>query len=257
MHKKLAADLTSLAHSILQMKNKDDVFALKKKAYQVYEKLAVLAYVEEYMNNTPNPEQTREELIEKIEIASESTEKEIIESKMEKGSEDDPVGESLSEEPQDSIETLEEGKKTIEEVKNAESVIHSEIHTADIGHEEAENVGDNEIKDKKEASLEKELQDTISVDIVADLFENAPKKSLNDKFLGDIKIGLNDRIAFVKHLFDESQEDFNRVISQLNTFKTAKEAKKFIHKMVKPDYNWSGKEEFEKRLMMVVERKFS
>ena len=77
MHKKLAADLISLAHSILQMKNKDDVFALKKKAYQVYEKLAVLAYVEEYMNNTPNPEQTREELIEKIEIASESTEKEM------------------------------------------------------------------------------------------------------------------------------------------------------------------------------------
>ena len=253
MHKKLAADLTSLAHSILQMKNKDDVFALKKKAYQVYEKLAVLAYVEEYMNHTPNPEQTREELIEKIEITSESTEKEIIESKMEKGSEDDPAGESLSEEPQDSIETSEEGKKTIEEVKNAESVIHSEIRTADIGHEEAE----NEIKDKKEASLEKELQDTISVDIVADLFENAPKKSLNDKFLGDIKIGLNDRIAFVKHLFDESQEDFNRVISQLNTFKTAKEAKKFIHKMVKPDYNWSGKEGFEERLMMIIERKFS
>ena len=253
MHKKLAADLTSLAHSILQMKNKDDVFALKEKAYQVYEKLAVLAYVEEYMNHTPNPEQTREELIEKIEIASESTEKEIIESKMEKGSEDDPAGESLSEEPQDSIETSEEGKKTIEEVKNAESVIHSEIRTADISHEEVE----NEIKDKKEASLEKELQDTISVDIVADLFENAPKKSLNDKFLGDIKIGLNDRIAFVKHLFDESQEDFNRVISQLNTFKTAKEAKKFIHKMVKPDYNWSGKEEFEERLMMIVERKFS
>ncbi|NQX99676.1 MAG: hypothetical protein HRT70_00800 [Flavobacteriaceae bacterium] len=253
MHKKLAADLTSLAHSILQMKNKDDVFALKEKAYQVYEKLAVLAYVEEYMNHTPNPEQTREELIEKIEIASESTEKEIIESKMEKGSEDDSAGESLSEEPQDSIETSEEGKKTIEEVKNAESVIHSEIRTADISHEEVE----NEIKDKKEASLEKELQDTISVDIVADLFENAPKKSLNDKFLGDIKIGLNDRIAFVKHLFDESQEDFNRVISQLNTFKTAKEAKKFIHKMVKPDYNWSGKEEFEERLMMIVERKFS
>ena len=31
MHKKLAADLTSLAHSILQMKNKDEVFALREK----------------------------------------------------------------------------------------------------------------------------------------------------------------------------------------------------------------------------------
>jgi len=63
MHKKLAADLTSLAHSILQMKNKEDVFALKAKAHDVYEKLALLAYVEEYINNTPNVTTTKEELI--------------------------------------------------------------------------------------------------------------------------------------------------------------------------------------------------
>ena len=67
MHKKLEADLTSLAHSILQMKNKEDVFVLQKKAHEVYEKLSVLAYVEEYINNTPNPEHTKEELLEKIE----------------------------------------------------------------------------------------------------------------------------------------------------------------------------------------------
>jgi len=35
MHKKLAADLTSIAHSILQLKNKEDVLVLKEKAYQV------------------------------------------------------------------------------------------------------------------------------------------------------------------------------------------------------------------------------
>ena len=53
MHKKLEADLTSLAHSILQMKNKEDVFALKSKAYEVYEKLAVLAYVEDILQILP------------------------------------------------------------------------------------------------------------------------------------------------------------------------------------------------------------
>jgi hypothetical protein len=36
----------------------------------------------------------------------------------------------------------------------------------------------------------------------------------------------------VKNLFGGSQEDFNRVVSQLNSFKTQKEAKKFINKMV-------------------------
>ena len=40
MHKRLENDLMSLAHEILQMKNKEDVLLLKEKAYEVYEKLS-------------------------------------------------------------------------------------------------------------------------------------------------------------------------------------------------------------------------
>ena len=112
-------------------------------------------------------------------------------------------------------------------------------------------------EEKKPATLEEELEDTISVDVAADLFEKAPeKKSLNDTFQKNLQIGLNDRIAFVKHLFNNSQADFNRVLSQLNSFKTEKEAIKFINKMVKPDYNWSEQEEFEARFMEIIQRKF-
>ena len=46
------------------------------------------------------------------------------------------------------------------------------------------------------------------------------------------------------------------MISQLNSFKTEKEAKKFINKLVKPDYDWTDKEEFEERLINLIERKF-
>jgi len=67
MHKKLEADLMSLAHSILQLKNKEDVFALKEKSKEIYEKLSLLAFVEEYINTTPNLEVTKEELIENVE----------------------------------------------------------------------------------------------------------------------------------------------------------------------------------------------
>ena len=80
--------------------------------------------------------------------------------------------------------------------------------------------------------------------------------SNTDQKLQIIQIGLNDRIAFVKSLFGGSQEDFNRVVSQLNSFKTQKEAKKFIHKMVKPDYDWADKEDIEERFMDIIERKF-
>ena len=83
--------------------------------------------------------------------------------------------------------------------------------------------------------------------------------SLNDKFSKGkgIDIDLNDRIAFVKHLFGNSNEDYNRVMNQLITYDNFYETKSFIDEMVKPDYNnWEGKEEYEERFMEIIEKKF-
>lgn len=82
--------------------------------------------------------------------------------------------------------------------------------------------------------------------------------SLNDTLIKGINIGLNDRIAFVKHLFGGSNEDFNRVISQINTYDSFEEAQQFMDDMVKPDYNnWEGKEDYANRFMNLVEKKFA
>jgi hypothetical protein len=82
--------------------------------------------------------------------------------------------------------------------------------------------------------------------------------SLNDRMAKGIIIGLNDRIAFMNHLFANSSEDYNRVLSQLMTFDTFQEAQDFIENMVKPDYNnWEGKDEYAQRFMEIVEKKFS
>jgi len=280
MHKKIAADLTSLAHSILQMKNKEDVFALKTKAHEVYEKLAVLAYVEEYINNTPNSEYTKDELLELVNDASQKLEKEI---KIEDDIEQHDSTEIIEEDVVLLIEDQEDQEELVEHQLEEPSDDISEILAEELPSEEIELMIDDSLIDFNAAkekddlfshseetldvtdetnttdvpnSLEEELKDTIAADVVADLFENAPKKSLNDTLQGDIQIGLNDRIAFVKSLFGGSQEDFNRVVSQLNSFKTQKEAKKFIHKMVKPDYDWADKEDIEERFMAIIERKF-
>lgn len=83
-------------------------------------------------------------------------------------------------------------------------------------------------------------------------------KSLNDKFAKTITLGLNDRIAFEKHLFGGSSDDLNRVISQLNTIDNYEEAKNFIEDLVKPDYNnWQGKEDYEERFFQLVEKRFA
>ncbi len=278
MHKKLEADLTSLAHSILQMKNKEDVFALKSKAHEVYEKLAVLAYVEEYLINTPNPEYTKEELLDLVEKAEIKAKNESTSQSLEETVVSLEATEEYDQEKSEEQELNDSQDEDVEAVKDdavsegieltlEDSSVNSEVHeeVEDLFSQSEENTndsseGDSEIVEPSEEetpiSLEDELKDTIAVDVVADLFENAPKKSLNDKIRNDIQIGLNDRIAFVKNLFGGSQEDFNRVVSQLNSFKTEKEAKKFINKMVKPDYNWADNEEIEQRFMSIVERKF-
>jgi hypothetical protein len=92
----------------------------------------------------------------------------------------------------------------------------------------------------------------------ANLADYVAKTSLNDKISRGLTIGLNDRVAFMKHLFDDNSEDYNRVLSQLITFDSLQEATDFIDNFVKPDYNdWNGKEEYAERFMEIIEKKFS
>ncbi|QNR22818.1 hypothetical protein [Croceimicrobium hydrocarbonivorans] len=111
-----------------------------------------------------------------------------------------------------------------------------------------------------EAPLEKELpkaeikENTEAKDLNAG--HQAPK-SVNDQLAkGAIQVGLNDRIAFVKHLFNDSQSDFNRVLSQLNTLDTYLESMYFIENLVKPDYDWDDKKPYEERLINLVKKRF-
>lgn len=89
-------------------------------------------------------------------------------------------------------------------------------------------------------------------------FHQVPvNKTINDAFSKIVTIGLNDRIAFEKQLFNGSSEDLNRVLSQLNTIETYQEAQDFIEDLVKPDFNnWHGKEEYESRFMQLIEKRF-
>lgn len=246
MHKKLEAELVSLANSILQMKNMDDVNALHKKARDIYEKLTVLRFVEDYIEKTPSLSQTEEETMDNIQNSW------VEEIKFESS-----VAIEISEEVEVEKEAFLEAK--VEELFNEGDTIIKETEKKTYS---------------LQISLEDEFKDAISADIATNLFERATKenpiiekkiiekqgnkqRSLNDAlFKNNIQVGLNDRIAFVNQLFDGSQQDFNRVISQLNSFKTEDEAKNFIKEFVKPDYDWSAKEEFEQRFIDLIERKF-
>lgn len=84
-----------------------------------------------------------------------------------------------------------------------------------------------------------------------------PAQSSSNSRLTKLNIGLNDRIAFVKQLFMGSQEDYQRVISQINTMDEYGETIDFIKNVVKPDYDWSSVEETEQRLLDLVANRFN
>jgi hypothetical protein len=278
MHKKLETDLMSLAQSILQMKNKENVFLLKQKAHEIYEKLSVLAFVEEYVNATPNLKETKKELTavvkeaykRKVPTLDETEAVAEIQKVIEHLATTSPAVEKplfVKEQAEETEDSLTGSAEIITQSSNEQSIeISTEIEQPfdDLEQLILEDINSLETrKDEKvkaethKLTLEEELEDIIPVDVMANLFEPLKSISLNDTLQGNIQIGLNDRIAFVKNLFDGSQEDFNRVVSQLNTFKSEKEALNFIRKMVKPDYNWSQQEALEIRFMAIIERKFA
>ena len=80
-------------------------------------------------------------------------------------------------------------------------------------------------------------------------------RSLNARF-ANFSLGLNDRLAFSKHLFNDNQEDLARVVNQLNTYETYEESVAFIEEMIKPDYDWSAKKDYEERFLNLIKLRF-
>ena len=308
MKKRVEAELISIAHRILKLKNKSDVDQLYKETQKLYETLSVLKF---YQDNYEvlKSEVDAAELEEKLETAFEAETPQVVvaEVKVETMVEAEApaveaetfAAEDAQEEPvvteaETEVETVEEEEaEAAAEVTEIEPEVAAEPAATEaplftpifeLAEEEAEEEAPaaetaSELKpDTKHIALEDLLGEnyvdpvfvkpnevslfpTETKEEIApepEIEQPKPAASLNSAFAKTIEIGLNDRIAFVNHLFGESNEDFNRVISQLNTFDTLEEAKTFLNEMVIPDYNyWVGKEDYMERFMSVVERKFS
>lgn len=295
MKKRLESELISIAHRILKLKNKSEVDQLYKETQKLYETLTVLKFYQDNFELVKN-DVSENELEEKLEnpvengITQDSTpeiEKEITEevTSISDKVENRPAA-ILTEEPLEEEITIVTENKTevVEEEPVFKPIFELEVEepkeessdkelavqstTAEIAPEIkpetkqvaledllGENYVDPIFVKPNEVSLFS--SDATSTDEKAPTLEMPKSIDLNSSFSKSIEIGLNDRIAFVTHLFGESNEDFNRVISQLNTFDTLEEAKNFINEMVIPDYNyWVGKEEYLERFMEIVEKKF-
>lgn len=84
-----------------------------------------------------------------------------------------------------------------------------------------------------------------------------PSPNINERFSKGLKVDLNDRLAFIQHLFDNQPNEYQRAMGQLVTYNSFPEAAQFIDQMLKPDYNgWDGKEEYEERFLSILAQFF-
>lgn len=93
-------------------------------------------------------------------------------------------------------------------------------------------------------------------DTVAQKEEKRP--SLNEILAAsDVKMDLNDRIAFINHLFDGDAEAFETSVSYIFSLTDIDVANEYIIEILKPSYNnWFEKEKYERRFAEIVLRHF-
>ncbi|GGB86728.1 hypothetical protein GCM10007424_28500 [Flavobacterium suaedae] len=347
MKKKLEAELLSIAHRVLRLKNKDDIGQLQQEALRLYEKLSVLKFVEENLGNpdkaeakaiaeqkleeayqtpvapetepvvteAPKADEMQEEEKEEATPVAEPTvaetaQEEVAEEpKQEEEQVDAEVEEPVKEAPKKEVQEApkeeikeetyghdivfdkkqEEQEKPVaqtedlfEEFKNykepefvkVDDDVPDVVPTSDDWQSWVPKTGEEETpakepkttteasamptNEKEDKPVDTPAEKPVSTPNAAVSFAAKPsQRSLNDALGKAINLGLNDRIAFEKHLFAGNSEDLNRVLSQLNTFDNFEDAQNFVNSLIKPDYNnWEGKEEYEERFMSLVEKKF-
>ncbi len=264
MKKQLKEELVALAEKITLLKDQERVSTgeLKELAKRLYEKLTVYNFTESHLYSAA---ELREQ-----EVVKTAQKVQAPASKPEPQKEEKPV--------------VKKPEPVKQEVAAPEYDEHSpsglEYNSEDITEPNTEKIKDivanfppetQQVDDLFAQVETRKYKKNDMEDIGGVHYDNLPQfepvsrgenaadkpKSLNDRLKKGINIGLNDRLAFVKHLFDGSTSDYNRVLSQLNTIKNKEEAYNFVANMVKPDYNnWEGKEDYESRFLAIIEKKF-
>nr|WP_313790952.1 hypothetical protein [Muricauda sp. SCSIO 65647] len=228
MKRKIREELVKLSTDIITSREDKELTDLYEKAKELYEKLAVLKFIDENLND--------------IEV---DVSKNVLAARFEKMATAVISGNtSVPETNPHEEDIITPGMETIKDM------------VSEMPSEAVEYIFSDFIAKPTNMKSDKEILTPEVSEIEA---EKPKQKSLNDKLTTKkLQIGLNDRLAFVKHLFNENTEDYNRVISQLNTIDTEERSMSFIDNMVKPEYNgWEGKEEYENRFKALIERKFA
>jgi hypothetical protein len=235
MKKKVLSQIKAIAQRIVSSENEIDITKLKNSLMQLHEKLTILEFLES-----------------SVEAEFEKPERNATDSKTYREQnwfkEPDPVPQTPHKE--ELVEPLTEKIKDI---------------VANMPNENDEAIEEllKEIIPPKE-TLKNDLEEFAASYTDNLVFERKQKveaeetpKAINDKVNSGLHIGLKDRITFIKQLFDDSTDDYLRVLSQVNSMSTFEEAHVFIQSQVRLDYNWTEKEAYVDRFLSVIQKSFN
>ncbi|MGY5849310.1 hypothetical protein [Salegentibacter sp. F14] len=266
MKNRLKKELVKLAEEIISDKGNIDTKALKLRAATLYEQLSILNFTEQNLQGFQSAEETQD-----VNLEIPEKKKEPVKSEPDDYAPDgtqyredaDAITEPNTEKIKDIVAQMPSETEKVDDLFNQmrSSQKIPETKKAEPKPPEQKSTSPAE---RPTPEPKKDFRD-IGVD-----YDNLPNfeplnsrqketrpKSVNDRLKKGINIGLNERLSFIKNLFDGNTADYNRVLSQLNTIDDFGEAKKFIEKIVKPDYNhWEGKEVHEQRFMEKIENKY-
>ena len=256
MKNKLREDIKALGKQISAIEDNFDTLTVKAIVTKLQEQLTVLAYLESQLNdsetNALDSKSYREDnwFKEPVPVPRSEHKEELVEPAMEK------IKDIVAQIPPESQEV----EALLEEILPKKKVIKNDLEDFASNYQKMPTFTRKEEITATPNLLNKEP--TKEADVAKKgLTLNAdpePTKSINDSIGGGLTIGLNDRLAFIKHLFDGRTDDYQRVLSQVNTMENYETASSFLLENVKPDYNdWLGKEEFSERFLTIVEKNFN
>ncbi|MGB5238876.1 MAG: hypothetical protein WBM43_11045 [Flavobacteriaceae bacterium] len=229
MKRKLKEELVRLCTEIITSKETEDYSKLYNSAKELYEKLAVLKYIEEKLSDI-EIDVSKNVLAAKFEMMANAV---ISENRT--VPENNPHEEDIITPGIDTIKHMVSEMPTSEEVEKifAEFVAKKDLLKSD--------------------------KDFLNPEADQENTKNIKTKSINDILTGkELSVGLNDRLAFVKHLFDGNKEYFDKAITQLNEIDSEERSLAFVENLVKPEFdNWTGQQEYEKRFIDLIKRRFA
>ena len=229
MKRKLKEELNRLCTEILNSNEEVEIPKLYNSARELYEKLAVLKYIEEKLSDI-EIDVSKNVIAAKFEMMANAY---INENRL--VPESSPHEEDIITPGIDTIKDMVSEMLTVEEMEKVftEFVAKSEV--------------------------EKNDKEWVAGDTNQKNGNTTSKKSLNDALTArELSFGLNDRLAFIKHLFGGDAAQFDKAVQELNSIDTEERSLAYIENMIKPEHdNWSGKEEYEDRFISIVQRRFS